>query len=378
MSFETSLMVEAFMMNFRYHSDRMTYQSATLQPRMLCLWRKLLPIFVLILLHTSAMPVNAGGQIWKRLLRQSAKVGKNVPLTQADDVAAALGRSPEVRKTAEKALENSGKLSPKLKGAAREAAEKAALAKLLKKLLIKPELVKQVTALDKASRQTALVLAKGGETLSQAAPDIALRGRLLKEGGPDLIAALGLHGKGAASESIRLATAIQGGTLVLPQGVRAVTLADFGKAMTKYGGASWTFWQDYVRPHWKTWLVSGALAAYLVDPEAFQDAAGRLTREGFRRVTELAGHVAAEAIRGIGQGSEVAGKQIGDAVKDTYLSGWKSLFAVFTTIVILLVIFLAIPRLRHYVLRPIRWIRKGMSRSIGANSPGVSASTKDG
>ncbi len=43
--------------------------------------------------------------------------------------------------------------------------------------------------------------------------------------------------------------------------------------------------------------ASGALAAYLINPEYFQDRAGDLTEAGLKHLTEFVGEVAASAIR---------------------------------------------------------------------------------
>jgi hypothetical protein len=104
--------------------------------------------------------------------------------------------------------------------------------------------------------------------------------------------------------------------------------------MTKSSQASWQFWKTYVQPHWKLWLGSGALAAYLVNPEAFQNASAQLTEAGFQHLTELAGEVTAAAIRGTGQGAGQATYQVGRAVQETYFNGWQGFAAAVGTVLV--------------------------------------------
>src|SRR5690606_14992921 len=101
--------------------------------------------------------------------------------------------------------------------------------------------------------------------------------------------------------------------------------ADFASALTRHGDATWNFWKQFVQPHWKLWTASGALAAYLANPEYFQDAAGGLTEAGFQRLTELMGEVTAAAIRGIGKGSDTAADAVSSAVRESYFAGERGI-----------------------------------------------------
>ena len=126
--------------------------------------------------------------------------------------------------------------------------------------------------------------------------------------------------------------------------------------MTRSGDASWTFWKNYVQPHWKIWLGTGALAAYLAAPDTFQDAAGRLTESGFQRLTELGGTAAAAAIRGIGKGSGKAAETV------------KHALAITGTVLLGLVLILMIRRFRHFIMEPFRWLHGIPARKIAPPS----------
>ncbi len=314
----------------------------------------LLPMLTFSILIVSYYETLAGSwDFWAKLIRRTAKVSDNVPLHVNDEAVRRLAKSRAIPEAIEAELKSSGKLPQELKGASREAVWKAEVSRLLTGVLERENqvLLHDIAKLDPTAQETALILCRGGKTMEKALPDLALRGRLLQSGGPELVTAVGLHGKDAAFGAMRLESAIKSGTLVVPTGVRAVTLADFGSAMTKFGRGSWEFWNKYVVPHWGKWLASGALAAYLIAPETFQDTMGSLTENGFKHLTELAGNTAAAAIRGIGQGSDSAVDKITDAAKETYFSGTKSAYAIGMTVVFLLVGSILIPTSRSLWIR---------------------------
>ena len=318
--------------------------------------------FILVAILTThwASAARAGsGQILETLIRRTAKVGEDVPLRKTEELLESLSRSKAAREAIEKDLMQSGKLVEGVEDSARAATRSREVLAALRRATseLDPAILRDLGKLDDVSRESALVLARGGEAISKGIPDLAARARFLKEGGPETVAAIGLHGQEAAREATHVAEAIASGGLVLRQGQRAVTLVDFGAAMTKFGSGSWTFWNKYVQPHWKAWLASGALAAYLTNPEYFQDATGRLTEEGFKRLATFAGELAAKAIRGAGQGAGEAVQKAGEAIVETYFQGWKGVFALIGTGLILFAVSLCFGRIRYYVFRPIVWLR---------------------
>lgn len=293
---------------------------------------------------------------WKSLIQGTVKVADDVPVHQADDVAQRLTRSKGITRKIDADLSKSGQLTDKMDDAARATVRKAAMFQALEKAIPdNPALLKEIRTLDNASQETAVVLAKGGQSIVRAMPDIAGRGQLLKRGGADVVAAVGLHGDDAARAAMRLDAAIQGGSLIVPAGKRAVTLEDFGRIMTETGESGWRFWQTYVQPHWKLWLGSGALALYLADPEQFQDTAGQLSEAGFRHLGLLMGEVSAGSIRGISQGTAQVVEKVAVETATGFLQSWQGIIS---GLLILFGISLLFRRVRYYMLWPLRWLNK--------------------
>ena len=293
------------------------------------------------------------------LVRGAAKVADDIPVKKMDDLVADLAKSRGARDAVDMELRKAGQLAGNA-DVVRGVARSEEVLRLLRSATsgLDPNVMRRVEQLDDASRDVALVLVRGGDELTKTLPDIATRGRLLREGGAETVAAVGMFGSDAARAALRLDEAIRSGTIVVKEGSRAVAVADFGRVMTRYGDASWTFWKDYIRPHWKVWAASGALAAYLANPEYFQDAAGRLTEGGFKHLTDFAGGVAAAAIRGVGQGSGHAAEKVADAARETFLNGMKGVYAVIGTSVFLAGVMLLFRRVRYWLFRPFRWLNQ--------------------
>jgi hypothetical protein len=293
------------------------------------------------------------------LVRGATKISDDIPTKKVDDIVAELTNSRATRELVDNELIKAGKITDS-SNAARTAARSEEVLQLLRSTTagLDPSVVRRLEELDEASRDVALVLARGSEELSRTVPDLATRGRLVREGGLETVAATGLFGPDVARAAIRIDEAIKGGTIVVKEGNRAVTVADFGYALTKYGDASWKFWKNYVQPHWKAWAASGALAAYLINPEYFQDRAGDLTEAGLKHLTEFVGEVAASAIRGTGMGSGRAIEDIVDAANETFFRSNLGVYPLIGTIIFLGCISLLFRRVRYWVFRPFLWLNR--------------------
>lgn len=293
------------------------------------------------------------------LVRGVARVPDDVPIKKVDELVAELSKSRTVRDAVDAELQGARRAA-----AAGEAARSVARSDEVLRLLrsatsdIDPSVIRRIEQLDEASRDVALVLAKGGQELTRTLPDLSTRGRLLREGGAETVAAAGLFGPDAARAALRLDEALRGGNVLVKEGTRAVTVADFGAAMMRYGDASWSFWKRHIQPHWKVWAASGALAAYLANPEAFQNAVGEMTEAGFERLTELAGAATAAAIRGIGRGSGKAVENLDQAVRETFFTDEKRWYAAIGSLIFLSGLMLAFRRVRYWLLRPFRWLNQ--------------------
>lgn len=293
------------------------------------------------------------------LMRGTARVADEIPVKKVDDLVAELSKSRSAREAVDAELRKAGRIAEGGQ-VARGAARSDEVLRLLRAATneLDPSVLRRIESLDEASREAAFVLAKGGDELVRTVPDLATRARLLQEGGAETVAAVGMFGPEAARAALRLDEAIRGGSVLVKDGSRAVSVADFGNVMTRFGDASWSFWKQYVQPHWKVWAASGALAAYLANPEYFQDTAGKLTEAGFKHLTEFAGEVAAAAIRGVGEGSGTATEKVGGAVWDTYFKGDKGIYAAIGTMAFVVCISLLFRRVRYWALRPFRWLNQ--------------------
>jgi hypothetical protein len=220
---------------------------------------------------------------------------------------------------------------------------------------VDPSLIRFADELDKPSKEYLLVLGQGAKTCEKNLPDMVQRARLLERGGADTVTAIGMYGDDIAKSAMRVDAAIHGGKLVSPAGMRAVTLADYGTLFTKYGDAANTFWTKYVVPHWGKWLIGGALAWYLLDPEGFMDTAGNLTQEGLKRLTECVGDAATVVIKGVSEGVGNAVEKVVKTSAESFFTSWKG-FA--SLIAILFVIAIVLPFTRFYILKPFAFLLK--------------------
>ncbi len=306
------------------------------------------------------------------VVRRVARVADDTPLGQVDDVAARLTRSGLSREAIEVELKRGGRLADQADDVTRAAARSAEVARVLRPATVglDPSVVRGLNALDGAARESAAVLVRGGERLGAAVPDLAARGRLLRSGGAETVAAVGLYGDEAVDAALRLDSALRAGAVARPAGLREIALNDFGRVMVDHGQAAHRFWVRYVTPHWKAWLASGALAAYLVAPETFMNTLGDLTEEGSRRLTALAGPIAAAAIRGATDGAQETIDQIGGAARDALLHRWGGVAALVVASALTLVLLRALAP----GLKPCR----GFPRSPSRPSTGPSKSQAPG
>ncbi|MCA9174739.1 MAG: hypothetical protein KDB14_09675 [Planctomycetales bacterium] len=284
-------------------------------------------------LHAARAPV-AQADVWATLARRAAKVGDDLPMRQADEVIDQLRRSRGLQDTMNSRFARLGRAGDDLDEAARLAARRAAVRSALETATVGVDsrVLRSLDELDDIARETALVVAEGGQHTARVVPDLALRAGLLERGGIETMAGVGMFGEDAARAALRLDTAVQAGKLTAKGAARGVTVADFGRLLSRQGEAGWKFWSTYVTPHWGKWLTGGALAALLIAPEEFMDTTGKITEGGIKRLTELVGTTAAAAIRGVAEGGGAAATQIGQALRDSYLSGWRGLAALIGTV----------------------------------------------
>ncbi|NQW48684.1 MAG: hypothetical protein HQ464_13065 [Planctomycetes bacterium] len=292
------------------------------------------------------------------LARESAKIADDVPVRSIHDIVEEAGRSRAIRDTIEAEM----RVGRELPQAARRS--EAVLNLIRKSASIDPVTLRRIGELDGPAQDAALAITRGGSEIAIAVPDLAARSRMVAAGGPELLAAVGAReaktAKEVALEAYRVQQAIEAGKVVSTTG-KAVTVADFGRAVARHGDATIRFWDTYVKPHWGKWLAGGAITAYLVDPQSFQDAAGNLTEAGFRSLTVLVGDVTAAAIRGVGQGGGDAAHSVWNAIFDTFFTGPNRFYSIVGVLFIGMALILRFRRVRHWAGRPFRWLDQAPS-----------------
>jgi hypothetical protein len=296
-----------------------------------------------LLVVTQSTSARVMTELLDDVTRTAAKVADNVPVKQSDELMERLG------KAAGKITKSSDEI----------------LIILKKGLSQNPTLLRQVDQLDGPGRKMTLIMVEGGESLAKNVPDLATRSQFIRAGGADLVASAGMYGDDFVKNTMRLNTALDAGTLQkslakLPSGISAakktITLSDFTATIGKWGGASVDFFNNKIMPNWKVLAGSGVVAWWILDPGDFQDTAGNITEEGIKRITLLAGEVAARgmegAIKGTGEGMKIVTENVWTSFKD------QGTYGVVGVIVLLAFGSLAFRRVRYYVLAPFRWLNK--------------------
>lgn len=334
-------------------------------------------LLILVTFWTAALPAQAKWQ--EDIIRYSAKVPREVPLKNTDQLNELVKNSPLLRAATERELKAAGKLLPEADNVVRSNAVRESLARILGE---NPTLLRQIDRLDDMDRASALVMARGSQDLTEVIGDMATRARLIEVGGPELIAAVGLYGPDMAKISLALDTAMRAGKLVSPtpaqwsdlaqvtgklpkHGMGSFRLEEFTALMVKGGEGTKQFFVNYVQPHWKLWATGSAILAYSLNPEFFQDQTGRLTEAGFRNLVVLMGEVAASSIRGTSQGMQQFTEQTGEALNEAFFrpNAWIGVS------LILLGILLAFRRTRYYLLKPFRWLNTAPNSSNTDSRP---------
>jgi hypothetical protein len=312
-------------------------------------------ISLAMIIASVACPANAKGPLSAvdDLMRGAGKVGPEVAIKGADDLVAGLAKNKAAREAVEAELKS-------VRTAGQQLSKSAEIAKYLAKTCpdVNPAIIRQIEQLGEEAQAASVMLSKGSRELATTVPDLAARGRIMANGGAETIAAVGLHGPDAAKAVLKLDEAIKGGVIISKDGARAVTLADFGKAMTKFGDGSWYFWKNAIEPHWGKWAASGALAMYLANPEYFQDQAGRLTEAGFEHLTKIIGVVVAESIRGVAKGTGGATEKIARSIWESFFDPAQFHFRIVGTLAFFACCSLFFRRIRYWFFSPFRWLNQ--------------------
>lgn len=214
-----------------------------------------------------------------RTLRKIARVADDVPISKLDDAATEVASSRFARELVEKA------------GARVD--DVADRARAIRKLLadasdgLPPALLKEVDSLEGPAQETLAVLARGSKKIGAAIPDVAERSRLIKEGGAGTLLVVGRY-EDLAEDALSFATDARLGKLPTPSNGN-LSLRDFDEFFIKQGDRAKNFWDKSVRPNWKLWLGTTALATVLATPDEYLDQAGELLHGAALKIARVGG-----------------------------------------------------------------------------------------
>jgi len=243
-----------------------------------------------------------------------------------------------------------------------------ALAKQMGEVGQSPEVLQVLRKMSRVELESTLVYARGGRRLKEAIPDMATRARMTRNGGAPALASLGIREAEVVNDLIKL------DALTLAKKLPATindtpTLARFGELMVEGSGRFHRFYGRYIRNNEKKWLAGGALAAWLVNPDAFQDTAGNITQAGTKMLTELVGEVSAAAITGISEGSKEAGRKIVEAATKGLFEGNHRWAAWIGMAGFMYLLGIMIPITRKFFMLPIRRIFSRSSSTSSSHHP---------
>lgn len=308
--------------NWRYHSNECGQSEKTSRHK----WIFIPAILVAVILSPSHV---AHADTWRtisRIVRAVGELGDDVPLRRLDPRFA-----PQRGRLVEEALKN------RARRAAIDSADEIRHLDSLWRELLSPRgetILREVKSLPIPEQRIAYVMSVGAQQLKNTVPDVATRGNLIRHGGPETLLAIGRY-PDLAEDALRFDLAIRNQRLLPPPGGRALGTGDFGRFFERTGDRGYSFWQKYVRPHWKLWVGGAALTAVMLAPDEFLDEVGNLTEAGLAKIARFGSKALFDAIRGAargtiegtGQGLKGVIEAIGTSFVTTFLTSWSGWIA---------------------------------------------------
>ncbi len=307
--------------------------------------------FVLLWLSCNVMSAEAAN--WSRVLGEFSGTGKAAKesVYAAEDAARIVREAPGLAEAAGREARHVGV----------EAGNRVAMRQMLTKVLRKEggdiSALRIVDDLAEADVDVAVVYLRGGRRLQEAVPDVVTRARLAREGGAPAIATLGLRDAIPVDDFLKLDALVASGR-VPAQVAGKPTLARLGELLAVGSERSSKFYGRYVRGNEGKWVAGGALALWMANPDAFQDAAGNLTEAGFEKVSELGGEILASSLRGIAEGGKKAGEKIVVAAVHGYFSGPYAWAAWVGLAIFAYAACLVFPATRWLILKPLSFLMR--------------------
>ncbi len=197
--------------------------------------------------------------------------------------------------------------------------------------------LKSIKGMDEASQEVILQVARGSKSVRENIPDIMLRTQFIKEASGETLEALGKGDKLLVKDALNFKNVIDAKALKAPEGMRSLTFDDFGVFFKKTGDRGMHFWTEYVRPHWKAWLIGTAFTAVILTPEEYLDEFGNLTEEGARKVASFGGKELAAILKGVSKGVAEGTKEIPKKIAEGISEGFFSDFWGILTFILILI-----------------------------------------
>lgn len=312
--------------------------------------------FTCLMLIGSMDAANAAN--WSSLLDEFAGAGKVSKGTShaGDEAASLIRRTPRLKDAAAREAKNFGV------NAGNRAAIRQVLIKNLQKAGGDSAMLRFVNDLPDADLDAALVYLRGGRRMQETIPDIAIRARLAQSGGAPALASLGLRDNVLVEDFIKLDALTAVGS-VPAQIAGKPTLARLGELLSDGSERFANFYTRYIRGNEGKWVAGGALTWWLTDPDSFQDATGQITKAGFQKLTELAGHATASALAGIAEGGKDAGREIVAEVAKGFFEGGYAWAAWVALAAFIYFGGLLLPVTRTLFLIPLRALLRPRSRN---------------
>ena len=287
-----------------------------------------------------------------RIVREVGEVSDDLPLRRIDEVTAGAKRSRLAEETIERKL---GKVSL-------DTADEARHLDRIWRELVRPGrdyILKEVKALPIPEQRLACALSIGAHQLKQSIPDIATRGTLMRNGGPETLLAIARY-PDLAEDALRFDMAVKNRRLLSPASGRSIETADFGRFFESTGDRGYYFWNKYVRPNWKLWLGGSALAAVMLAPDEYLDEVGNFTERGLAKIARFGSKTLFDAVSGAARGT-IEGT--GTGIKEVVETTWGSFVATFLTSFSGIVALFCLVAVVTVLVKPWRcWIYKTVTR----------------
>lgn len=306
----------------------------------------LFSLFAFLGVLTMSSPLEA--KVLQKLIRQTSRVADDIPLRPMEETMS----SPGTRKMAQEFME-----ARKLDAAIPYSRQLIREIETTSDNLMDPTVLKTLNKMDDAGLEVVMLANHGAKNITTAVPDIARRAELLRKVDADTLCVIGRFDDLAEEANVFQKSLTNPELIRSPEGMRRVTLDDFGAFFKKFGQKGHDFWMNTVKPNWKWWAGGTALAAILLTPEEDLDKAIEAVGWAAGKVIDTAGKVVEKT-------AETAGKALEDAGKTAEKSVWAIVRGFCSTWTGSAILFVSILLIVLYVLsnQVVQWFFRAIGR----------------